>query len=219
MFLLFLSECQSSVSYPDSTHTGGDGLIGSFAGINPDGTFSSSSAPSPFLIKDELTIEFDSNREYRGSKHYLVITNTSSYRPDDEIKNFQPGSVKMFMGTDALWLVDEDAYFDVGNYISELIDGYSYQEDLFGMWHMQIEYSPAGFKVTADHEELNVDLSRQETTFWPKVWIWLGADDDDKKGSDVHNLTITYTTTSCTSGIINTINLIAFVTLNNVMIF
>ena len=83
------------------------------------------------------------------------------------------------------------------------------------MWHMNIKYSPAGFTVTADHEKLNLDIHilRASTAFWPKVWIWLGADDHDKKGSDVHNLTITYTTTSCTSGIINTINLIAFVTL------
>ena len=176
-------------------------MVGSFAGINPDGTFTGSSVPSPFLIKDKMIIDFDLNREYLGSDHYVVIANTASYRPGDDIRFSQPGTLKISMNSNEFYFYEEDyaAQEDIFK-----LDGDNYI-DFMGMWHIKMEYMPTGFKVTADHEEFDVDIYRQETAFWPKVWIWLGADDDENKGSDFHNLTITYKTTGCTSGIIKTL--------------
>ena len=134
-----------------------------------------------------MIIEFDLNREYVESNHYLVIANTSSYRPGDNIHRKQTGTLTILMGMYDFYFNDEED----GDW--EMI--YSVDDDgedihYMGMWHIKIEYVHAGFKVTADHEEYSIDIYRQETAFWPKVWIWLGADDDRNKGSDFHNLTI-----------------------------
>ena len=64
--------------------------------------------------------------------------------------------------------------------------------------HMVINHSPTGVTVMTDLDKINLD---EEADFWSEVWLWLGAEEvDEPQGSDFHNLTISYTTTSCEQG-------------------
>ena len=193
-----ISECRSEVSYPDSTHTGS-----SYDGINPDGTFTGSSAPSPFLIKDNLRIEVDINKAHDCSNHYFVIANSATYRPFDQSK--EPGTVKVYWACGTVVAVDED------------VDSYNYDyydfSSTFGIHHMVINHSPTGVTVTTDLDNVDID---EEADFWSEVWLWMGADKpvdemDKSVDADFHNLTISYTT-SCNQGNRNPVNLTAYCT-------
>ena len=153
------------VTYAEATHTG----PASYDGMDPSGRYTE--CPFPFTVKDPMTIEADINKEYACSDHFFVISSSSSYRP--WIWGSETNVVKVVWNCNDLYI-----YGPSGN-----VSALSFSVTIH---HLKIEYSHSYVRVTTDVD--NVDLSLNGT-YWPDVWVWMGADDDLSYGSDFANVT------------------------------
>ena len=164
VYLFIQLDC--SVTYDDATHTGDE----SYDGMSPNGKYSGS--PSPFTIKEALRIEADVHKEYRCSDHFFVITSNSSYRPFSFTN--EADAVKV------VWNCDKIYIYGPTRQISANSSSRTVQ-------HVTIEYTLSKIRVTTDVDSVDISLSG---SYWSKVWVWMGADDDSNYGSDFSDVTV-----------------------------
>ena len=154
--------------YDDSTHTG-DGV---YDGMDPSGSFSLS--PESYVVESQLIIESDIHKEYDCSDHFFVISSTSSFGAwswEDEADRLK-----------VVWNCDTfNIYSTVGSP--------SVPSSSIGTHHLIIAYTPSSLSIKTDVDSAELSISGE---FWSEVWLWMGADDDESRGSYFENTLINY---------------------------
>ena len=135
--------------------------------MDPSGSYTTS--PSSFTVTTQLKIESDVNKEYSCSDHFFVITSTSSWGTWSW--STQPDRIKIAWNCDSLYI-----YHPTGE-----TSGIS---SSIAIHHIVITYSTSSISVVTDVDSVNLSV---DATYWGEVWLWLGADDDENRGSDFTN--------------------------------
>ena len=122
-----------------------------------------------FTVTTGLKIESDINKEYACSDHFFVITSTSSF--GTWRWSTQPDRIKIAWDCDTLRIYHPTSEIDAvsASYTTH---------------HITITYTTSSISVTTDIDSVSLSVSG---TYWEEVWLWMGADDDEDRGSDFNN--------------------------------
>ena len=158
------------MSYPTpSTLTGN----GANTGMDPTGTYSSS--PSAFNVQSQMTIEADVPKTYDCSDHFFVLSSSSSYRP--WVWGSEASVVKVAWNCNNLYIYSPASSTSA---VSTTLTTYK----------LTIYYTPTSIRATTDIGPIDISISE---TFWTgDIWLWIGADDDESRGSNYANVKVSY---------------------------
>ena len=148
-----------------------------YDGVDPDGQYAGS--PSAFTVTDEMTIEADIDKKYRCSDHFFVITSSPAYRPWSW--GSETNAIKVVWDCNDLKIIGPST------------TKYGPSPSV-NVHPLTIKYSLSNVRVTDELDKVDISLSG---SYWNEVWIWIGADDDEHRGSDFSKVMIY----NCLSGI------------------
>ena len=162
------------VSYPvTKTFTGDGSATSAYIGLDPDGSYKTS--PSSFSIPSWMRIEADIVKEYGCSDHFVIFASSSTYRP--WTWGSETGVLKIVWNCDHLNI--EGPHTSTSTSSSTL-----------SKHNLKIYYTQSNVRVTSQLDSVDFSLSG---SYWlSPVYIWIGADDDDNRGSDFTKLDIYY---------------------------
>ena len=135
--------------------------------MDPSGSYTTS--PNSFTVTTGLKIESDINKEYTCSDHFFVITSTSSFGTWSW--STQPDRIKIAWNCDQIYIYDPTS-----NVVAASASLTTH--------HITITYTTSSIAVTTDIDSVSLSVSG---TYWGEVWLWMGADDDENRGSDFSN--------------------------------
>ena len=160
------------ITYPDVTYSGNGGNVGSYSGMDPDGSYKSS--PAYFNIQTELQIEADIVKTYSCNDHFFVLTELPSYTPWSW--GTQNSVVKVVWNCNNLYIYGPttSTYQSASTYATH---------------HLHVYFTPTNVRVTTDINSIDMSLSY---TYWMgNTRIWIGCDDDYNLGAQFSNVKIT----------------------------
>ena len=147
---------------------------GAYTGMDPGGTYSSS--PSAFNVQSQMTIEADVPKTYDCSDHFFVLSSDPAYRPWNW--GTQSSVVKVAWDCNNLCIYAPSSY------------KCSSSRSTLTTYKQTIYYTPTNVRVTTDVNSIDISLS---ATYWTgNIWLWIGADDDESRGSNFSNVKVTY---------------------------
>lgn len=146
---------------------------GAYTGMDPSGTYSTS--PSSFNVQSQMTIEADVPKTYDCSDQFFVLSSDSSYRP--WVWGSQASVVKVAWNCNNLYIYGpSSSTFATSSTLT------TYKQTIY--------YTPTNVRVTTDVGSIDISLSE---TYWTgQIWLWIGADDDESRGSNYSNVKVTY---------------------------
>lgn len=152
--------------YPNITRRG----KASYIGMDPNGTYTSS--PSPFEVK-HLRIEADILKDRYRSNHFFLITSIPNYH-GGWTWDKQPTVLEIGWNSDIVYIIgpSQDTFAESSSRTTH---------------HLSMIYTPTTIEVGTDIDNVDIALRGR---YWSKVWIWIGADDDENEGSDFSNVEI-----------------------------
>jgi len=158
------SDC---IEYSDAHHLGHE----SHEGMDPTGIYSAT--PAPFHVSTELTIRAEIEKEYVCSDHFFVFSSSASF--GDWEWSSTPGNVKV------VWDCDTFKIYGPNRMISAPSGTEHHAHQLF------VSYTPTSVHASTDIDGVDLTLNG---TFWSDVWLFIGADDDESRGSQFRNVRV-----------------------------